>query len=192
MSGIVKKCFSWLQSQSDLTQTSVAAAATAAVLPGIPLLPPAALATLNLASLSVQLGTQVYESFVGGPTMLVNLPRVPFGDIRARLFPKMGMLYMFTGALALASYTVNHPVDTATYLLATSLIINLLNSFIIFPKVTQFMLELRQQKEGTMERKKAAKKFGITHGVSIMIILGSTLANISYLYIISSRIVGHW
>ena len=124
--------------------------------------------------------------------MFVNLPRITFGDIQARLFPKMGMLCMTTGALTLASYSVNHAVDTATYLLATSLVINILNSFVIFPKVTEFMLELRKHEEGTAERKKAGMRFGITHGVSNLINLGSMCANLGYIYIIASRIVGHW
>ena len=124
--------------------------------------------------------------------MLVNLPRITFGDIRARLFPKMGMLFMCTGALTLASYSVNHSADTATFLLGTSLVINILNSFVIFPKVTDCMLELRKHEEGTPERKKAGMKFGITHGLSNLIYFGSMFANLAYLYIIASRIVGHW
>jgi len=192
MSGLAKQVFSWLKSQSDLTHTSLAAAATAAMVPLIPSLPLTALATLNLTSMSVQLGTQTYVAFVGGPTMFVNLPRITFGDIQARLFPKMGMLCMSSGALTLATYSVNHSIDTATYLLVTSLIINILNSFVIFPKVTEFMLELRKHAEGSSERKSAGMKFGITHGVSNLINLGSMCANLAYIYIIASRVVGHW
>ena len=192
MSGLAKQMFSWLRSQSDLTHTSLAAAATAALIPVIPSLSPTALATLNLASISTQFGTQTYVAFVGGPTMFVNLPKTTFGDIQSRLFPKMGIVCMSTGALALASYSVGHSIDTATYLLATSLVINILNSFIIFPKVTDFMLELRKHKEGTAERKKAGMRFGITHGVSNLINFGSMFANLGYIYIIASRVVEHW
>jgi len=192
MPGLTKQVFCWLKSQSDLTHSSLAVAATAAVMPAIPSLPPAALAMTNLTTMSVQLGTQAYVAFVGGPTMFVNLPRNTFGDIQARLFPKMGMLCMSSGALTLATYSVNHGVDTATYLLASSLLINILNSFVVFPKVTEFMLELRKHEEGTPERKKAGMRFGITHGVSNLINLGSMLANLGYIYIIASRVAGHW
>eukprot|EP00092_Neocalanus_flemingeri_P038961 GFUD01042415.1.p1 GENE.GFUD01042415.1~~GFUD01042415.1.p1 ORF type:complete len:193 (+),score=53.32 GFUD01042415.1:40-618(+) len=192
MSGLARQAFSWLRCQSDLTHNSLAVAATAVIIPLVPSLPPTALATLNLASMSILFGTQTYVALVGGPTMFVNLPRITFGDIQARLFPKMGMVCMATGALTLASYSVNHSVDTASYLLGASLAINILNSFIIFPKVTELMLELRKHEEGTPERKKAGMRFGITHGVSNLINLGSMCTNLAYLYIIASRIVGHW
>jgi len=192
MAGLFKKAFSWMRAQSDLTHSSIVAGVTAASLPALPLLSPTTLVALNLSSMSVQFGTQVYVAFVGGPTMFVNLPKVVFGDVQARLFPKMGMLCMSTGALTLASYSVAHPVDTASYFLSTSLAVNVLNTFIIFPLVTQYMMELREHKDDSPERKKAAMKFGVTHGLSNLINLASMLANLGYIYLIASRVVNNW
>jgi len=189
---VAKKVFGWLKSQSDLTHNTLTVVSTAALVPAVSYLSPAALTTLNLASMSIQFGTQSYVAFVGGPTMFVNLPRQVFGDIQARLFPKVGMLCMSTGAFTLASYSVNHATDTATYLLASSLLINVFNSFLIFPKVTEYMLALRKHDEGSEERKKAGMRFGITHGISNLINFGSMIANFGYIYIIASRIVQYW
>ena len=165
--------FGWLKSQSDLTHNTLTVVSTAALVPAVSYLSPAALTALNLTSMSIQFGTQSYVAFVGGPTMFVNMPRQVFGDIQARLFPKVGMLCMSTGAFTLASYSVNHATDTATYLLASSLLINVFNSFLIFPKVTEYMLALRKHDEGSEERKKAGMRFGITHGISNLINFGS-------------------
>jgi len=189
---VAKKVFGWLRSQSDLTHNTLTVVSTAALVPAVSCLSPAALTTLNLASMSIQFGTQSYVAFVGGPTMFVNLPRQVFGDIQARLFPKVGMLCMSTGAFTLASYSVNHATDMATYLLASSLLINVFNSFLIFPKVTEYMMALRKHDEGSEERKKAGMRFGITHGISNLINFGSMIANLGYIYIIASRIVQYW
>jgi len=189
---VAKKVFGWLKSQSDLTHNTLTVVSTAALVPAVSYLSPAALTALNLTSMSIQFGTQSYVAFVGGPTMFVNMPRQVFGDIQARLFPKVGMLCMSTGAFTLASYSVNHATDTATYLLASSLLINVFNSFLIFPKVTEYMLALRKHDEGSEERKKAGMRFGITHGISNLINFGSMIANFGYIYIIASRIVQYW
>merc|ERR1719187_3003304 len=159
-----------LCSQSDLTHCSLALASSSLLLPT---LSPSSLALLHLTSLTTGLGTQLYVSLVSGPTMFLNLPRNTFGDIQARLFPKMGAVCMSSSLLCLGTYSASHTMDTATLLLTTSLLVNILNSFLLFPKVTKLMLELRKHDEGTEERKAAGKRFGITHGVSNLINLVS-------------------
>merc|ERR1712137_925455 len=93
---------------------------------------------------------------VGGPTMFSNMERTKFGDIQARLFPKMGMACMSMSGLGIASYLHSHSPGTALYLLATSLLINAVNSFIVFPVCTGYMYERRKHEEGSEEQKKAS------------------------------------
>jgi len=192
MSGLSKQVLSWVRSQSDLTHTSLSVAATAALVPLVPTLSAPALSTLNLTTMAVQFGTQTYVATVGGPTMFLNLPRHTFGDVQARLFPKMGIVCMCTGALTLASYNVNHGWDTPMYLLTTSLVCNIINSFLLFPKTTELMYELRKHEEGSEGRKKAGMRFGILHGICNLVNLGSMIANFGYIYMIAARVAGHW
>jgi len=192
MSGLAKQVVSWLRSQSDMTHTSLSVVATAALVPVIPSLSPPALATLNLSTMAIQFGTQSYVAMVGGPTMFLNLPRATFGNLQSRLFPKMGMVCMCTGALTLASYNVHHGADTAMYLLTSSLVCNILNSFFLFPKTTDLMFELRKYEEGTEERKKAGMRFGIWHAICNIVNLGSMIANFGYIYVIASKVAGQW
>ena len=42
----------------------------------------------QVISIGVQLGTQCWVSFIGGPTMFANMERHAFGDIQSKLFPK--------------------------------------------------------------------------------------------------------
>ena len=89
---------------SDLTHATLAVGASSALIPLLPLLSPSHLAALHLSSLATGLGTQMYVSFVAGPTMFMHLPRHVFGDIQARLFPKMGMVTTGTSLITLATY----------------------------------------------------------------------------------------
>ena len=89
---------------SDLTHATLAVGASSALIPLLPSLSPSHLAALHLSSLATGLGTQMYVSFVAGPTMFMHLPRHVFGDLQARLFPKMGMVTTGTGLITLATY----------------------------------------------------------------------------------------
>ena len=42
----------------------------------------------QVISVGIQLGTQCWVSFVGGPTMFANMEREAFGNIQSVLFPK--------------------------------------------------------------------------------------------------------
>merc|ERR1719348_2168085 len=172
---------------SDLTHATLAVGASSAL---IPLLP--SLAAFHLSSLATGLGTQMYDSFVAGPTMFLHLPRHVFGDVQARLFPKMGMVTTGTSLLTLATYSQVHPTDTVTYILAAALGLNALNSFYVFNKCSDLMYDLRQQKEGTDERKKAGMKFGIAHAISVGINFVSLSIGLYYATVLGSKIAGVW
>ena len=189
---VVKNGVNWVRGTSDLNHTLMASAATGALASLIPNLSATNATFVNLGSVSAMVGTQLWVALVGGPTMFSNMERTRFGDIQARLFPKMGMACMSMSGLGMVSYLHSHSPDTAFYLLASSLIINSINSFIVFPVCTGYMYERRKHEEGTEEQKKASMMFGMTHGVSNLINLGSIIANIAYLYILAERVSKVW
>lgn len=183
--------------QNDEVHAALCLGATAASLPLVFKMSPVMLAATNLVSTSTQFGTQFYVSCVSGPTMFLNLERSKFGDLQSRLFPKYGMVGVSTSILGLASYHISHDslLDLGSYLLIGSLLANLLNSFLLFPVTTRYMLENRAAKakgEGSAEAVAAGRRFGISHGISNLVNLGSLLANLGYFYIIASRIAGSW
>ena len=119
----VKSMVGKVMGLSDLTHATLAVGASSALIPLLPSLSPSHLAALHLSSLATGLGTQMYVSFVAGPTMFLHLPRHVFGDVqvvnnlkcstvhiskcncfKARLFPKMGMVTTGTSLLTLATY----------------------------------------------------------------------------------------
>ena len=188
----LKNGINWVRGTSDLNHTLMATAATGAVSSLIPGLSATNATFVNLGSVSAMVGTQLWVALVGGPTMFTNMERTKFGDIQARLFPKKGMACMSMSGLGIASYLHSHSPDTALYLLATSFLINAVNSFIVFPICTGYMYERRKHEEGSEEQKKASMMFGITHGVSNLINLGSIIANLAYLYILAERVTKAW
>ena len=71
---------------SDLTHATLAVGASSALIPLLPSLTPSHLAAFHLSSLATGLGTQMYVSFVAGPTMFLHLPRHVFGDVQVKGF----------------------------------------------------------------------------------------------------------
>jgi putative flippase GtrA len=187
---------SWVANQSDQVHAGLCVGATAVLLPVLPSLSPTLLATTNLASTSIQFGAQFYVAFVGGPTMYLNLNRQTFGDIQSRLFPKFGMVGVSSSIISLASYHLAHTgiVDVASCLLSVSLSVHLINTFLLFPAVTRHMIELRRVdgledgEDKVAERKRAGRRFGISHGVSNLINLASLAANLGYIYILAANL----
>merc|ERR1712062_752679 len=59
-------------------------------------------------------------------------------------------------------------------------------SYVAF--TTKFQYKIRECQEGTPEKASARKMFGMLHGVSVLVNLGSMLANTAYLYILASNI----
>merc|ERR1711915_886686 len=108
--------------------------------------------------------------------------RHAFGNIQARLFPKLGMVSMGMSGLAVAGYLKIHSPDLSLAFL----------SFILFPVCTNYMYEMRKHEVGTDERKKAGMMFGITHGISNIVTLVSLAANLGFFYIVASKIGTGW
>ena len=78
----VKSMVGKVMGLSDLTHATLAVGASSALIPLLPSLSPSHLAALHLSSLATGLGTQMYVSFVAGPTMFLHLPRHVFGDVQ--------------------------------------------------------------------------------------------------------------
>ena len=89
---LFRSVYHWLKSQSDLSHNCLVVAATSAAIPAVMNLKAPCTAFINLSTVSVMFGTQNWVSWVAGPTMFLNMERSAFGDIQARLFPKMGMV----------------------------------------------------------------------------------------------------
>jgi len=192
MAKLVKGAVNWVKNQSDLTHTSMTIGCVSAGLPFLPSLSASSLLALNMSSTGIQLGTQVYVGCVAGPTMFLNMARSDFGNIQARLFPKMGLLTVGTGMASLASYLVHHTIDPLAWNLVVSLVANSLNALLVFPATTSLMFKLRLAGEGTDERKKLGAKFGIMHLVSVLLNTVSMGANIAYFYLLASQLAPHW
>jgi len=201
----------WLAVQSDMKQSAICLGATSCLLPALANASPGVLAATNLLAISIQFGSQFYVAFVGGPTMYVNMEKRAFGDIQGRLFPKFGMVGLSTGVLAVATYQfaahsgLSGNLDyTCLALLAGSFTTHIINSFALFPYVTKAMMELRaadkaleaDTAEGNHQkqaaRRAAAKRFGISHGISNLVNLASLGGNFAYLCILSSKLSGVW
>ena len=111
---------------------------------------------------------------------------------QSRLFPKLGMVTTASSLVTLATYSLHHPADSTTTLLAATLAINALNSFYIFGKCTELMLALRKEKEGTEEKRRAGMKFGALHGVSVSLAFTAIGLGLAYTGTLGARLVGHW
>jgi len=182
----------WFKTSSDLAHICLVSAVTGVSSAAVQKLSPETAAFTSLTSVGVMLGTQVWIVFVAGPTMRNNMTRPAFGDIQSRLFPKMGLVTMFTSGTALSGYLGSHSLDTKANLLCSSFIISILNVFILFPACSKTMFELRKHEDGTEERKRAGRIFGITHGLTSLVTLGSIGANIWFLYLIGQGIGKFW
>jgi len=190
---LLHRCTSWISGLSNTSQNAIVTCLSATAVPGLSLLSPTALAATNMISMATQLGSQVWVSFVAGPTMFVNMEKKAFGDLQSRLFPKFGMVGVSTGIIGLASYHIAHPtVDNLTMLLGCSAIIQLLNSWLVFPVTTKYMYERRKYEEGTEEYKKASMKFGINHGISNLINLACLTANLAYFCMLAASVAVTW
>ena len=184
----LKSAVKWIQGRSDLTHTCMSVGATGAAAALVPQLPSTSATFVTLSSTGIMLGTQCWVACAAGPTMFLNMERHAFGDIQARLFPKMGMVSMAMSGLAVASYLKNNSMDLGFGMLASSLVVSAMNSFIWFPVCTDYMYEMRKHQVGTDERKKAGMMFGITHAIANFTTLGSLAANLVFFYLVAAKL----
>ncbi|XP_063724011.1 uncharacterized protein LOC134851720 isoform X2 [Symsagittifera roscoffensis] len=183
MSGLIEHIVNWFKTASDFAHHTIVLGLSLSSVPVVNYLSPSVITSLCLGSVGVQLGKQLWVANVAGPTMRLNMEKKDFSEISARLFPKFGMVAIFSGTVALAAYNALHPTpDILTYLLSASLASHLLQSYMIFPYVSKQQVLLRKFEEGSAERKKAAMRFGISHGISVLIAYGVIGANLYFFY----------
>lgn len=126
--------------------------------------------------------------------MLLNLKdRNEFGDVQARLFPKMGMVCTSTSLLALAAYHFAHPTpDKLTRILMTLTASHHVLAFILIPITTYYQYEKRKYAVEDPEYKKNAMMFSISHAASMFCSYATMSMGAFYIYSIAKRVAHVW
>jgi len=219
MAGIIAKISPFLSSLSTEVKALTALGITAPIvyfgLPASASSPTTQL--VHLSVLSFQYGMHVWVSSVGGSTMFFNMPRHLFGRVQSKLFPKYFLISSVTSLAALGSFALMYPEswsgDTKVKgaLLAAGLAGNLMNTFYFGPASTRIMwtcqafekkmnhgheigvmkfdmsgLEQHQLQKYNLHK----SKFGMFHGVSVLLNLGVILAHTLYFYYVAKQLAG--
>ena len=172
----------------------------------------------NVISISTSFGTHFWVGSVAGLTMFRSLKRRTFGKLQSKLFPKYAALNTTCSLIALATYLhLNDigPTDALSQIcekwegsmLLASLFGNISNSLYFIPATTQLMFKIHAREielgledtiGGTTQLKKCDKaseddkklvtRFGINHGISMIMSLVSMGACGTYIYLISRNI----
>jgi len=189
MTSLISKGVDWFTGLSDFSHHAIVLGASASAASALARASPTFLAATTLTMVGTQLGMSVWVGSVAGPTMFLNMKKEDFGDIQSHLFPKFGMVGTSTSLVALvAYYHLARPVNIVTKVLAATLVSHVVQSFVFFPLSAKFMYERREFEEGTVEQAAASKKFGMTHGASMLTNTLTTGANIWVFYSFAKRI----
>ncbi|KAG0647031.1 Xanthocillin biosynthesis cluster D [Hyphodiscus hymeniophilus] len=171
-------------------------------------------APYHIITYGTLLGTQVFQSFIGGVVAYKALPRPQFSQLQEKIFPVyFGMQTIFPTVLALTypgSLLLGTPssikgafaeVNRWSVLvpLGTMFLSGLINMLYVGPKTTKIM-KLRKHQE-TRDGKKSYdagphstemqnlnRSFGMMHGISSLINMGALVATISYGFTLAARI----
>jgi len=150
-----------------------------------------ALFTSQVVNIGVQLGAQAYVAGIAGPSMFSNLDKDTFAKVQAVLFPRYILATSATSLLALLGYMKQNPTATLLcpahtgFFLTVSLATNLLNLWVFFPWTHEVLVTyMDAEKSGADEQvvKKARMNFGIVHGIANLINYGTMMANLVFLY----------
>eukprot|EP00116_Pleurobrachia_bachei_P010146 sb/3470408/ len=202
----------------DMGSTVVACVGAGVVPTLLPYLPEDLTKFLNVGSIGISFGTHIWVGSVAGLTMFRTLKRRTFGNVQSKLFPKYATMNTACSFVALATFLHLRklsPTDAISVLgstleggaLMACLASNLLNSIYFIPATTNlmFLLHKRERELGledqvgstsplksdpnaTEEDKKTLMKFGIHHGVSMMMSLVSVVGCGAYLYYIGKSV----
>jgi len=193
MTSLLGRGVGWLRGLSDLTHHGIVGGVSALTVPLIHSLPQHYMAAITCTAVATQLGAHAWVANVAGPTMFLNMERKNFGDIQARLFPKLGMWSVGSGVVALTAYMAAHPhSDTLTHALTLSLCTHLAQSYLVFPITTKYQYRLREYEEGSAERKSAGMRFGMFHALSMSLALLTTGISVYFFYAVGNRIAHTW
>ncbi|KAJ5174751.1 uncharacterized protein N7482_000628 [Penicillium canariense] len=165
----------------------------------------------HILSYGTLLGSQIFQSFVGGIVAFRALPRPQFATLQTAIFPvyfsmqtALPVVVALTasrGGQALGISGLLGPEDRFSTLLpmATVAITGLINMFVLRPLTVNTMRERKQQE--TRDGKKSYdapphskemvalnKKFGRIHGLSSLVNMVSLIATIWYGAVLSKRL----
>uniref|UniRef100_H2Y6N9 TMEM205-like domain-containing protein n=1 Tax=Ciona savignyi TaxID=51511 RepID=H2Y6N9_CIOSA len=163
-----------------------------------------------LLSASINLGVAVWVSFPAGIIMFKTLDRHTFSTVQSRLFPVYFILVGVTAFLqlsvVLSHKTLSLQLSGPDTILVLSLAVEFLNGFLNGCFLGPWMAGILSKKikmekeEGVMppmigsrlgenpEYKKLCKEFGMSHGISTLLNLGSFSGSIYVFYYISTEI----
>jgi len=161
------------------------------------------------------LGTEIFQSFIGGITAFRVLPRSQFATLQSALFPiYFSMQTAFPVALALtfpAQHTANGTIPCGIWgvfdatnrvhvltPLATVFLAGLVNAVYVGPATTKVMRERKHQetRDGkrshdppphSSEMQALNRRFGQLHGVSSLVNLVGILATVWYGFHLAGR-----
>eukprot|EP01023_Acetabularia_acetabulum_P016179 TRINITY_DN17989_c0_g1_i4.p1 TRINITY_DN17989_c0_g1~~TRINITY_DN17989_c0_g1_i4.p1 ORF type:complete len:265 (-),score=25.09 TRINITY_DN17989_c0_g1_i4:266-1060(-) len=147
------------------------------------------LAFCNVSAYGIWVGSMYMQTFIAGLTMFKNMPRIMFGKVQTKIFPKY-----FTGIVACNVIVIGTmlfgyylPISSQPMIvLFTALFANLVNWVSIEPKATDVLMqryELEATPEGRKEKDKIQylyKEFSKLHGLSSLLNLVSFLAVVTH------------
>eukprot|EP00408_Alexandrium_pacificum_P020635 CAMPEP_0171197618 /NCGR_PEP_ID=MMETSP0790-20130122/22504_1 /TAXON_ID=2925 /ORGANISM="Alexandrium catenella, Strain OF101" /LENGTH=198 /DNA_ID=CAMNT_0011662865 /DNA_START=68 /DNA_END=664 /DNA_ORIENTATION=- len=111
-----------------------------------------------------------------------------FSTIQAALFPDFFAFQTAGCVVALGTYVgVSHSFDIAAGAMAASLALGLINLGFMGPKTNQLMLQLYSTKLMDDDRKAAKKKFGMVHGISMLVDLFALAGATAFLLIVAAK-----
>ncbi|KAA8898918.1 hypothetical protein FN846DRAFT_900005 [Sphaerosporella brunnea] len=161
--------------------------------------------TWHLLSWGTLLGSQFFQSFIGGPVAFRALPRPMFAQLQAKIFP---VYFSLQSALPLV-VLLTHPSTTKSYselLLGTeaaipmlvTLVTSAINLGVVGPKTTKIMRarKVQETRDGrkyyeepvSEEMRFLNKRFGVVHGVSSLLNLVGLLSTAAYGIVLGSKL----
>ncbi|KAJ5834922.1 hypothetical protein N7447_000948 [Penicillium robsamsonii] len=165
----------------------------------------------HILSYGTLLGTQFYQSFVGGFVAFRALPRPQFSSLQTAIFPIYFSLQ--TALPVVVALTASHggqvlglsglaaPENRFDTLLplATVAVTGLVNMFVLRPMTINVMRERKHQESRDGKRSydpaphskemlALNKKFGRVHGISSLVNLASLVATVWYGVVLSKRL----
>ncbi|KAL3423671.1 mitochondrial outer membrane protein [Phlyctema vagabunda] len=172
-------------------------------------------APYHILAYGTLLGTQFFQTFVGGITAFRALPRPQFASLQQKIFPiYFGIQTVLPAVVALTcpgSLLTGKPAGISGTIaegntwsvlvpVATIFVTSLVNMAVVGPATTSIMRERKHQetRDGkksydpaphSKEMIKLNKRFGAMHGVSSLLNLAGFIATVWYGVSLSERIV---
>ncbi|GAB1320614.1 Putative mitochondrial outer membrane protein [Madurella fahalii] len=165
-------------------------------------------APYHILSYGTLLGTTFFHTFVGGTASFRVLDRPQFAALMAKIFPiYFAMQTALPVVMALTYPASKNPFGSAGGVagvldhsnragvlipLAGAFLCALANLTVVGPATTRCMAERKQQETEYGKRSQEVlalnKKFGMLHGISSLLNMGTFIASLAYGFTLSSRL----